>query len=498
MRRGIFGAAAFAAVALLLTIVGAAGAGSYTTGLEAFNLGTVDGQDGWHSAVPGDIPALPNGYDQAVVNTSSFGSPAGFGTKALRVSNAYTEPSGEFFFQTYSPSVADPAGETQTNQVFDGTFQFIPTTSSQQSDLFVSVSPDNGSGGRMSYVGLRDTATGIHINFYETDANGGFVEHSVGDYDRTSVHTVRFLIQTVPGVANDVLQLFVDNVDIGERDGLCFTTWEQYYREGESHEPGVIDSFEFRTAGDGTTLANLVGQGYLFDNVTTETRADNGPATDCGAPATATLNVTKFYDANANGTKDGTESDITGWKVQVANGSTQVGTTPFTASGLAPGDYTASEFDPIEANWFATTPTSVGPITLAAGDDESVSFGNVCTGDGGGLTIGFWGNKNGLALVGPDDLQMLTRPQPASTRTAPTSTRPRHAQFKTWLSKASATNMAYMLSAQLAAMALNVFNDKVDGSALVYAPGVTGANAAGFITVDALMAAANAELGLCR
>ena len=69
-----------------------------------------------------------------------------------------------------------------------------------------------------------------------------------------------------------------------------------------------------------------------------------------------------------------------------------------------------------------------------------------------------------------------------------------YAQVKTWLSKATATNMAYMLSAQLAAMELNVSNGKVSGSALVYAPGVTGANAAGFITVTALMTEANTSL----
>jgi len=215
----------------------------------------------------------------------------------------------------------------------------------------------------------------------------------------------------------------------------------------------------------------------------------------CTAPETpATLNVTKFYDANANGTKDVGESDITGWKVKVENGSTQVGTTPFTTSGLAPGDYTASELSPIEANWFATTPTSVAQ-TLAAGDDKSVSFGNVCTGDGGGLTIGFWGNKNAQALIGADDLAMLASlnlREANGNNFNPTT----YAQFKTWLSKATSTNMAYMLSAQLAAMELNVFNGKVPGSALVYAPGVTGANAAGFMTVNALMAEANTELGL--
>lgn len=487
--------AAIAAVALVavLTTVGLAGAGTYTTGFESFNLGTVIGQNGWHSAMPGDIPALPNGYDQAVVDTSSFGSPSGFGTKALRVSNAYTEPSGEFFFQTYSPSIADGAGETQTNTVFDGTFQFIPTQTTQQNDLFVSVSPDNGVGARMSYVGLEDTANGIHINFYETDANGNFVEHSVGDYDRDAVHTIRFLIQTVPGPANDIVQLFVDGVDIGARDGLCFTTWEQYYREGEKHEPGVINSFEFRTSGSGATLSNLIGQGYLFDNVDTETRTTDGPSTNCGAP-TATLNVTKFYDANANGQKDGGESDITGWKVQVANGSTDVGVTPFTDSGLAPGDYTASEFSPIEPNWIATTPTSVLK-TLVAGDDKTVSFGNVCTGAGGGLTIGFWTNKNGQALIGPTDLALLVG---LNLRNADGSNFDpgNKTDLKRWLSKATATNMAYMLSAQLAAMELNVENGKVLGSALVYAPDVTGANDAGFITVNALMAEANTELGL--
>ena len=54
--------------------------------------------------------------------------------------------------------------------------------------------------------------------------------------------------------------------------------------------------------------------------------------------------------------------------------------------------------------------------------------------------------------------------------------------------------MAYMLSAQLAAMELNVFNGKVDGNALIYAPGTTSANALGFATVNAIMDEANAAL----
>jgi hypothetical protein len=39
----------------------------------------VDEQDGWHSAEFGDVPALPNGYDQEV---KSSGGVAGFGTQS--------------------------------------------------------------------------------------------------------------------------------------------------------------------------------------------------------------------------------------------------------------------------------------------------------------------------------------------------------------------------------------------------------------------------------
>ena len=55
--------------------------------------------------------------------------------------------------------------------------------------------------------------------------------------------------------------------------------------------------------------------------------------------------------------------------------------------------------------------------------------------------------------------------------------------------------MANMLSAQLAAMHLNVASGGVNGNALVYAPGTNSANSLGFATVNAVMAEANALLG---
>ena len=73
---------------------------------------------------------------------------------------------------------------------------------------------------------------------------------------------------------------------MGEELDECFTTWEQFYRE-KSHEPvPVTNSIEFRVQGDGNTIANLVGGGYLFDNVTNTTATSGGPApTTCGLAA---------------------------------------------------------------------------------------------------------------------------------------------------------------------------------------------------------------------
>jgi hypothetical protein len=129
--------------------------------------------------------------------------------------------------------------------------------------------------------------------------------------------------------------------------------------------------------------------------------------------------------------------------------------------------------------------------TVNLGDTGTVSglyFGNVCTGAAGGLTLGFWSNKNGQKLFGSDDLALMANGSdfdPAS-----------YTAFRNWLLNAKATNMAYMLSAQLAAMELNVLNGKVSGGSLVYAPGATGANSSGFISITNLMAEANTELGL--
>lgn len=297
MRRTLMALATAAGMVLLGS--GVAVADKVTTTFEppTFTPGTVNGQDGWHSAQPGDVLHLPTGqYDQEVVPS---GGVAGFGTQSLRHSNAYSENTGEFEFQTYSRSNATNAGEElPPNTDFVGEFQFTSTSAELQDRLKMSMSPDNGHGGRMSYVGLRDTAEGIEATIYDTpEVDGNFKGYPAGTYSRTGVHTVRYLLHLVPGPDNDIVHIVIDGVDIGNSLGVCFTTWENFYRAVPEPVP-VTNSLLFRSAnieGDpGLTIPNLVGGGYLFDNVSTDTTPATGAVPSvCGEEEPPPIDIDK-------------------------------------------------------------------------------------------------------------------------------------------------------------------------------------------------------------
>jgi len=239
---------------------------------------------------------------------------------------------------------------------------------------------------------------------------------------------------------------------------------------------------------------------------------------NCNPLQTSTLRVRKYYDANANGVNDGTDPAITGWKTREHDGIDFIRYTPVNLV-VDPDTYEVSEFSPLETNWLhtgcavkdniAVSSSACVPgldstsVILAANSDKTVEFGNVCLGGGGGLTLGFWSNKNGQATMndgGSDNseralLSGLNLVGATGLAFDPAN----YAAFRTWLLSANATNMAYMLSAQLAAMELNVEAGKVSGTALVYAPCLIGSaaneNALGFISINDLMDAANTELG---
>jgi hypothetical protein len=230
-------------------------------------------------------------------------------------------------------------------------------------------------------------------------------------------------------------------------------------------------------------------------------------------PNPSSISGMKFYDANANGVKDEGEAGIHFWQIWIYGGPE--GFVPYSTTTDASGDYSFLNLDPgtygacevLPKNapiWLPTTATRIDGIAVPP-DSTSNDFGNVCLGPGGGLTLGFWSNKNGQAVMTNGGmtaellfLSNLNLRNANGTNFNPTT----YTGFRTWILNATATNMSYMLSAQLAAMELNVHNGKVSGGAHVFAGSapagcsVPGLSGAGFIGVNDLMADANTELGL--
>ena len=215
---------------------------------------------------------------------------------------------------------------------------------------------------------------------------------------------------------------------------------------------------------------------------------------------TATLCVNKFYDANANGLDDDGQP-INGWKYQVfADDNLIIDAETYHCSVVDPGTYHVIEGTPVENTWVHTTPGQVD-LTLANGETKTADFGNLCLGAGGGLTLGFWSNKNGQALETANDFTNLTNLCLRTATGADQNFTGTLAQNKTalnsFLLNANATNMANMLSAQLAAMYLNVAHNKVSGTALVHTGGCGNTGFDGsFITITDLIGAASTELCL--
>jgi hypothetical protein len=200
-----------------------------------------------------------------------------------------------------------------------------------------------------------------------------------------------------------------------------------------------------------------------------------GDDTDCGSGGNPKGNVTacKYYDSNANGTLDPGEQGLDGWPMTIdpLDGATPNVATQLTSAGcvtwstLDPvfNPYTVTEGTPNEINWFHSTAVSK-PVNVVTGQTQTVDFGNYCKVPSGGLTLGFWSNKNGQALITAADLLALRNlclRNADGSNFDPTTA----AQVKSFLLGANATNMANMLSAQLTAMTLNIRHGFVDANA---------------------------------
>jgi len=254
------------------------------------------------------------------------------------------------------------------------------------------------------------------------------------------------------------------------------------------------------TGGDGK-LGHL--RTALFgDNctVTGEDTTCNGGATPTPLPK-ASITACKFYDKNANGSKDVGEDYLAGWPFGICplDGAPEQQTQVTGSSGCVtwtnltiPGDYTVTEANANEPNWFHSPDPLPPPLIVngsstivfpTVGETGTRTFGNYCTSPSGGLTLGFWSNKNGNKIItgstsgnGPTLLPAVVSLLNAGTtgcsggvlRNANGSVHVftnSYSAFRTWLLGANATNMAYILSAQLVALKLDVAYAGVDGNA---------------------------------
>jgi hypothetical protein len=252
------------------------------------------------------------------------------------------------------------------------------------------------------------------------------------------------------------------------------------------------------------------------DNITASVGTLNaGASFTWNAGCNITISVKKFYDLNTDG-MDNDNIPVANWQFtltgtdennQAVGPVTQTtdmnGIAAFT--GLANGNYTIAEV--LSGTWINTTAASANVTVSGCTNPTQVKIGNVCIGGGGnGGGIGYWRNKNGQALItgaylcalnalclrdasGNDFDPVQGCPAPTNNQVSAGKT-----NLANWLQNANAVNMSYMMSAQFAALKLNVLSGKVDASKLVYAPGTSSANAAGFATISSLMNEANAIL----
>jgi hypothetical protein len=215
-----------------------------------------------------------------------------------------------------------------------------------------------------------------------------------------------------------------------------------------------------------------------------------------------------YYDANANGRWDSGEPGIPGWRIDYHDGVSDViwsGADGTFSTFLMADSYSFKAAQAIAGTWVQTGNTvsqlaTYGAATatlnadksydITVADDSGVSglyFGSLCLGAGGGRTLGFWSNKNGQAMINASDLAFLSSLSLRDAAGNPFDPAT-NAQLKSWLLSGTATNMAYMLSVQLATMELNVRKGLVSPSMLIQAPPL------GYPTVAALMGAANTAL----
>jgi hypothetical protein len=266
-------------------------------------------------------------------------------------------------------------------------------------------------------------------------------------------------------------------------DGVLFTTSLTGTNAGNYSLPWSFSNSNYNASGESGTLAFSIGQASSPILVTSDvmlSASNPAPLTGGTVPAfTGTANGSTFTSSTTFNTPQGDTLKVT-LSCSVTSGSA-VGTYPIiaTVTGSNVGNYQA----PAVGSLYVVT------VGKAAGT--------------GPAYVNFWdshGNAASISLSDLANLDALNLVNATGSAFDPTTA----LQLQSWLQSNSGTNAAYLLSVQLATMDLNLLSGYVQGTDIVYAPGLlqfvgtaystTGLDGGGFITVANLMALGNNAL----
>jgi hypothetical protein len=208
---------------------------------------TINGGSGWRMSGP---------YDAQI------------GNGRLRITNAAT--SGSFGDQLFSPELTVPATENGPASTFDAKFTLLPVE--LQPGLRVTVSPDNGSGGRAGFLAIEHKDDGITLktsgSYFNANGELDWNETIVASgLDANEAHTVQVKLIKKPNTKkstnNDVFSVKVDGKPIKN------TTFEAYY-QATSESNYETNTLLFRVSGPAVP-SMAQSEGLLIDNLSIAT-----------------------------------------------------------------------------------------------------------------------------------------------------------------------------------------------------------------------------------
>lgn len=269
---------------------------------------------------------------------------------------------------------------------------------------------------------------------------------------------------------------------------------------------------------DPTTLIDendpRVLQFAVNDAKTDNFKVEEQPA----GPLLTRIGGRSFYDRNANGVREAGELPVPGLRVDVQVTSESGLASTETVTADAAGDWSLEvpsgcRYEAVEQTpgtgrtdgwyWLQTCPAPLADGqrcyagTASGPDIAGLDFANLAVRPGsGGLTKGFWSNKNGQKLLSGNDpswrallnAPRLRTPAGGDFDVPLTAFSPAYTVFRTWILDANAVNMAYMLSAQLAATKLDVGYAGLPGGTLVLSPEL------GVVSISSVIAGAESAL----